>query len=156
MASPVTITATTMIASAVRRVRLDRRRAGEDVRPGLADDRGATCRAGRAGRPAARPGTGVGAGVGPGDGAGTGAGVGAGAGEPRGGAASRGRGGRAAREPGGRPGSPGLGTKGRRGLGWPPRSLAGGDTIRLPVTFAVSAPGPFPWPHPAWPGPDAC
>lgn len=31
----------------------------------------------------------------------------------------------------------GLGAKRPRGLAWPPRSFAGEDTIRLPVTFAV-------------------
>ena len=50
----------------------------------------------------------------------------------------------------------GLGAKRPRGLAWPPRSFAGGDTIRLPVTFAVSGPGPFPWPHHVLPGPGAC
>jgi hypothetical protein len=38
----------------------------------------------------------------------------------------------------------GLGANRPRGLAWPPRSFAGGDTIRLPVTFAVSRLGPFP------------
>ena len=59
----------------------------------------------------------------------------------------------------GRPGprlSRGLGAKRPRGLAWPPRSFAGGDTIRLPVTFAVSGLGPFPWPHHVLPGPGAC
>ena len=50
----------------------------------------------------------------------------------------------------------GLGAKRPRGLAWPPRSFAGGDTILLPVTFAVSRPGLFPWPRHAWPGPGAC
>jgi hypothetical protein len=36
------------------------------------------------------------------------------------------------------------GAAGSRGLAWPPRSLPAEDTIRLPVTFAVSARGPFP------------
>jgi len=38
----------------------------------------------------------------------------------------------------------GLGAKRPRGLAWPPRSLAGGDTILLPVTVAVSWLGPSP------------
>jgi hypothetical protein len=42
----------------------------------------------------------------------------------------------------------GSGTAGSRGLAWPPRSLELQDTIRLPVTFAVSARGLFPWLHP--------
>src|SRR6185369_11392864 len=50
----------------------------------------------------------------------------------------------------------GLGAKRPRGLAWPPRSLAGGDTILLPVTVAVSRLGLFPWPRRAWPGPGAC
>ncbi len=52
--------------------------------------------------------------------------------------------------------SRGLGAKRPRGLAWPPRSLAGGDTILLPVTVAVSRLGPLPWPLRAWPGPGVC
>ena len=39
----------------------------------------------------------------------------------------------------------GPGTAGPRGPAWPPRSLELLDTIGLPVTFAVSARGLFPW-----------
>jgi hypothetical protein len=39
----------------------------------------------------------------------------------------------------------GPGTAGPCGLAWPPRSLELPDTIGLPVTFAVSARGLFPW-----------
>jgi hypothetical protein len=42
-----------------------------------------------------------------------------------------------------------------RGLAWPPRSLELQDTIRLPVTFAVSARGLFPWLRHAELGPAA-
>jgi hypothetical protein len=41
----------------------------------------------------------------------------------------------------------GPGTAGPGGLAWPPRSLELQDTIRLPVTFAVSARGLFLWLH---------
>ena len=50
----------------------------------------------------------------------------------------------------------GLGAKRPRGLAWPPRSLAGGDTILLPVTVAVSWLGLSPWSRHAWPGPGVC
>jgi hypothetical protein len=42
-------------------------------------------------------------------------------------------------------GGGGPGTTGSRGLAWPPRSLELRDTMRLPVTFAVSARGLFLW-----------
>ena len=53
------------------------------------------------------------------------------------------------------PASRGPGTAGPCGRARPPRSLVLQDTIRLPVTFAVSALGLSPWLRHVWPGPGA-
>ncbi len=155
VARPITSTPTATMATAAMRERFDRRIAGEDMRPVLAAVLGATCRAGRLPPGASRAGRGRGAvpfwsdgppvdsggrpfcpgtppgGLGPSPG---------GLGVPsfRGGLTS------CCPET---PLSRGRGAKRPRGLAWPRRSLAGEDTIRLPVTFAVSGLGPFPWPH---------
>jgi len=144
------------------RDRFDRRIAGEDLRPGLAAGLGATCRAERLPPGASRAGRGRGAVPIWSDGPPAGSG-----GRP---ADSGGRPFCPAMPPNGLGPSPGglgvpsfcadptsfcpetplsrcLGAKRPRDLAWPRRSLAREDTIRLPVTFAVSGLGPFPWPH---------
>ena len=162
VARPITSTPTATMATAAMRDRFARRIAVEDLRPGLAARLGATCqgerlppgtsRAGRArgGRPFWSDGPPAGSGGRP---------FRSGMPPLCAGTPPRGLG----PSPGGLgvpsfctdptsfcPGTPlsrGLGAKRRRGLAWPRRSLAGEDTIRLPVTFAVSGLGPFPWPH---------